>query len=228
MKKIIYYLFFTIMPISVFGIGGFGLQLGQGAFSVEESYPETGIPGVTLTNGAFNGSFALGGYAYVDLIPFVDIEFDFNAQGNTYDIEFQNAVGSMPKLKFAWVSGNTYTTVRKKVIGLSIPFLAGAQLHAGAGINTHSTVPIADVDMVKNLLGGDLTNSPESLDEALLAYLEDDNNLVSSTGFHVQTGFQFKLLMIDTFLVYRHTFAEMVVPNAKSFGTLNIRLGFGL
>ena len=228
MKKIICYLFFVIMPTSMFAIGGFGLQLGQGSFSVDQSSPDTGIPGVTLTNGAFDGSFAFGGYAYVDLIPFVDIEFDFNVQGNTYDIEFQNPIGSMPKLNFAWVSGNTYTTVRKKVIGLSIPFLAGAQLHAGAGINTHSTVPLADVDMVKDLLGGDLTSSPESLDGALLAYLEEDDNLVSSTGFHVQTGFQFKLLMIDTFLIYRQKFAEMVVPNAKSFGTLNMRLGFGL
>ena len=194
-----------------------------------ESGQHTNIDGVTLTNGAFDGSGVLGGYVYVDLIPFVDIEFDFNIQGNTYDIEFQNAFGEMPKINFGWISGNTYTTVRKKIVGLSIPFLAGAQLHGGLGINTHSTMPVADVSMVEELLGGNLLNAdPSSLDQALLDYLEDDDNRVDASGFHIQTGLQFKLLMIDTFLIYRHTFVDDVIPGANSFGTLNMRLGLGI
>ena len=229
MKNLISVLLISLVPSSIFAIGGFGLQLGQGSFSVDASSPDTNIPGVTLTNGAFDGSGVLGGYVYVDLIPFVDIEFDFNIQGNTYDIEFQNAFGEMPKINFAWVSGNTYTTVRKKIVGLSIPFLAGAQLHGGLGINTHSTMPVADVKTVERLLGGDLLNAdPSSLDQALLDYLEDDDNRVDDSGFHIQTGLQFKLLMIDTFLIYRHTFVDDVIPGASSFGTLNMRLGLGI
>jgi len=42
------------------------------------------------------------------------------------------------------------------------------------------------------------------------------------------TGLQFKLLMIDTFLIYRHTFVDDVIPGASSFGTLNMRLGLGI
>ena len=230
MKRLITCLLISLIPTSMFAIGGFGLQLGQGSFSVDASSPETGISGVTLTNGAFDGSGAFGGYVYVDLIPFVDVEFDFNIQGNTYNIDFNNNFGTpMPTLEFAWLSSNTYTTVRKKVVGLSIPFLAGAQLHAGAGMNTHKTVPVADVDMVTQLLGGDLSNAdPSSLDETLLDYLKDGDNLVDASGFHIQTGIQFKLLMIDTFLIYRHSFVEDVIPGSKSFGTLNMRLGFGL
>ena len=163
MKNLISVLLISLVPTSIFAIGGFGLQLGQGSFSVDASSPDTNIPGVTLMNGAFDGSGVLGGYAYIDLIPFVDIEFDFNIQGNTYDIEFQNAFGEMPKINFAWVSGNTYTTVRKKIVGLSIPFLAGAQLHGGLGINTHSTVPVADVTTVERLLDGDLLDIIEHL-----------------------------------------------------------------
>ena len=229
MKNLISVLLISLVPTSIFAIGGFGLQLGQGSFSVDASSPDTNIPGVTLTNGAFDGSGVLGGYVYVDLIPFVDIEFDFNIQGNTYDIEFQNAFGEMPKINFGWVSGNTYTTVRKKIVGLSIPFLAGAQFHGGLGINTHSTMPVADVKTVERLLGGDLLNAdPSSLDKALLNYLEDKENRDDASGFHIQTGLQFKLLMIDTFLIYRHTFADDVIPGASSFGTLNMRLGLGI
>ena len=229
MKKLITVFFISLIPTSMFAIGGFGLNLSQGSFSVDASYPKTDIPGVTLMNGAFDGSFGFGGYVYIDLIPFVDIEFEANGHGNLYDIEFQNAFGEMPSLEFAWVSANTYTTVRKKVVGLSIPFLAGAQLHAGAGYNTHKTVPVADIDMVTDLLGGDLLNAdPNNLADNLEKYLEDEENLLEAKGFHIQTGIQFKLLMIDTFLIYRHSFVEDVIPGSKSFGTLNMRLGFGL
>ena len=229
MKRLISILLISLIPSSIFAIGGLGLQVGQGSFSVDASSPETGIPGVTLTNGAFDGSFGIGGYVYIDLIPFVDVEFDLNVQLNTYDIEFQNAFGEMPKLAFGWLSGNNYMTLRKKVVGLSIPFLAGAQLHAGAGINAHSTMPIANVDMVTELLGGDLLNAdPSSLDETLLSYLEKEENRLASSGFHIQTGLQFELLMLDTFLIYRHSFVDKVVPGSSSFGTLNVRFGFGI
>ena len=88
MKRLITVFLISLIPTSIFAIGGLGLQLGQGSFSVDASSPETGILGVTLMNGAFDGSGAIGGYVYIDLIPFVDVEFDFNIQANTYDIEF--------------------------------------------------------------------------------------------------------------------------------------------
>lgn len=229
MKKLFLSLLIAFVPSSIFGIGGFGLQLGQGAFRVDASSPETGSSLVTLMNGAFDGSFGVGGYVYIDLIPFVDIEFEANAHGNLYDIEFQNAFGEMPPLEFAWASKNTYSTIRKKVIGLSIPFLAGAQLHAGGGFNTHKTVPVASVETVTNLLGGDLLNAdPSNLKNNLKNFLEDDENLVDAKGFHIQTGLQFKLLMVDTFLIYRHTFADKVIPGSSSFGKLSVRLGLGI
>ena len=114
----------------------------------------------------------LGGYVYIDLIPFIDVEFDFNMISNTYDIEFQNELGSMPPISFSWGSVNTYTTVRRKVAGLSIPFLAAAKAHAGLGVNSHTTLPVADVDMVKSLLNGNLEADPSDLDQALLGFLK--------------------------------------------------------
>ena len=81
---------------------------------------------------------------------------------------------------------------------------------------------------ITELLGGDLLNAaPNNLKDNLKNYLEDDDNIRKATGFHVQTGLQFKLLMLDTFLIYRHTFVDDVVPGSSSFGTLNMRLGFG-
>ena len=218
----------AVLPFnSASAIAGFGLQVGQGMFSVTESFPETGSPRIILKNGAFDGSSNFGGYLYVDAIPFIDLEVDFNFSGNTYDIDFMNVSGDMPTIPFAWASASTYVTVRKKIVGFSIPFLAATKVHAGGGVNTHMTTPIANVDMVTELIGDLLNADPSALDENLEDYLTNEDNYLESTGFHAQAGLQFKLLMIDTFVIYRYTIAKDVVPGSDGFGALNIRLGFG-
>ena len=228
-KAIIIGLILTILPFnSAFAIAGFGVQLGQNMFSVDASNPATGSEYITLTNGSFDGAFDAGAYFYLDVIPFIDLEIDLNVRGNSYDIDFQNAAGEMPTIQFGLVSTNTYYTARKKIVGLSIPFLAAAKLHAGGGINTHLTTPITDVDMVTELLGGDLLNaSPSSLNQNLEDYLTNKDNYVESSGVHIQAALQFKLLMFDTFLMYRYTIAEDVVPGSSGFGSVNVRLGMG-
>jgi hypothetical protein len=218
----------AVLPFnSAFALVGFGLQLGQGMFSVDESFPNTGSEYITLTNGAFDGSLNVGGYLYVDAIPFIDLEVDFNASFNGYDIDFQNVFGEMPTIPFGWASVNTYFTARKEIIGFSIPLLAATKVHAGGGINTHVTTPIATVDMVTELLGGSLTNDPSELEKNLEEYLTNEDNYLESTGIHVQAGLQFKILMLDSFLNYRYTIAKDVVPGSKGFGALNLRVGLG-
>ena len=107
----------VVLPFnSASAIAGFGLQLGQSMFSVAESSPKMDDPLIKLTNGAFDGSFNFGGYLYVDAIPFIDLEVDFNFSGNTYDIDFVNkSPVEMPTLPFGWVSASTYFTARKKI-----------------------------------------------------------------------------------------------------------------
>ncbi len=218
----------VLIPFTyIFGIGGLGLQVGQSIFSVAESMPPTEIDNVTLTNGSFDGAYSLGGYLYIDAIPFIDIEVDANIKGNTYDIKFKNLAGEIDPISFAWTSTDVFLTLRKKVFGLAIPFLAGAELHAGGGFNTHKTAPSPDVDMVTDLLDGDLANgNTGTLGDNLVTYLKD--HAIDATGFHIQTGLQFNVLFLDTFLFYRHTFAKDVVPEQDHFGSLNLRIGYGL
>ena len=59
----------------------------------------------------------------------------------------------------------------------------------------------------------------------LIDFLKD--NQVKTNGFHIQSGLQFKILMLDTFLFYRHTFAKDVIPGQDHFGSLNLRMGMG-
>ena len=82
-KALLIGIILTVLPFnSASALVGFGLQLGQGMFSVDESYPNTGSEYITLTNGAFDGSGNLGVYLYVDAIPFIDLEYDINFSFN--------------------------------------------------------------------------------------------------------------------------------------------------
>ena len=228
MKKIIQsFLSIFILSSQVFAIAGFGLQVGQSTFSVKESSPTISVPGVQLINGAFDNAYSVGGYFYIDAIPVVDLEVDFNIQGNKYDINFENALEvKMAPLNFAWGSTDVYFTVRKKIIGIGIPFLAKAKLFAGGGYNTHLSTPMANEEMITDLCDGNLEScNVTSLDKTLEEYMTDKDNYLSSSGFHIQGGLQFKLLMLDSFLFYRHVIIDDLIPGAKGFSSLNLRLG---
>jgi len=227
MKKILSLFTFLLFISQAYSIAGFGLQVGQSMFSVEENSPTMSNELLLLTNGAFENAFNIGGYLYLDVIPVVDIEVDFSAQANTYNIQFENASGSMDPLDFGWASTDLYFTVRKKLFGFKIPFIAKAKLFAGGGYNTHTTTPLASEDMITDLLGGDINNDVSNLDNSLEDYLSDSDNYLTSSGYHLQGGLQFKLFLLDTFVFYRQVFVEDVIPDAKGFGSMNLRIGMG-
>ena len=218
-----------IITSQVFAIAGFGISANQSLFNVDASTSD-----LTLTDGSKVGSFSsskysngygLGGYLYIDVIPFIDIDIEGNSIISRYDFSFANPVDTLKKqIITGALSG--YITAQKKLFKLSIPLLAKAKLTAGAGVNSHSSIPMIDQSMMESIMGGDDNLKSGTLDtDELIKYLKD--NKVSSTGFHIQTGVQFKLLMLDSFLYYRQVFADNVIPDAKGFGSLNLRLGMG-
>ena len=79
---------------------------------------------------------------------------------------------------------------------------------------------------MESIMGGEDNLASGTLDtDELIKYLKD--NKVPSSGFHIQSGVQFKVLMLDSFLYYRQVFADNMIPDAKGFGSLNLRLGMG-
>ena len=146
--------------------------------------------------------------------------------GQKYDFGFNNPTKIGP-YNFGWGSVSTYFTIRKSALGLGIPFLAKAKLFYGGGYNQHMVTPLMTIDLMEEMMGGDLAADPTNIsEEDLIKFL--DENKIESSGIHVQAGLQFKVLMLDSFLFYRHTFAKDLVPDADAFGSINLRLGFGI
>ena len=233
MKK----LFQFLLPVFIiysqaFAIAGFGVSANQSLFSIDKNtvplFPDTPSLG-EFTHHGMNNGYGLGGYLYIDAIPFVDIDIEGNFVASTYNFSFGNPLmeasgTTIDNMQFAWISGSGYLTVKRKLLQFKIPVLAKAKLSAGVGINSHSSIPMIDLKMLKAVVpDGDLTKELDS--DKLVDYLIE--NKISSTGFHIQTGLQFKVLMLDSFLYYRQVFADNVIPDAKGFGSLNLRLGMG-
>ena len=218
-----------IITSQVFAIAGFGISANQSLFNVDANTSD-----LTFTDGSKVGSFSsskysngygLGGYLYIDAIPFIDIDIEGNSIISKYDFSFANPVDTVKKqLITGSLSG--YITAQKKLFKLSIPLLAKAKLTAGVGINFNISPPVIDQTMLESIIptGSDVSNGTVDT-KALIEYIGDNKN--SSTGFHIQTGLQFKILMLDSFLYYRQVFADNVIPSAKGFGSLNLRLGMG-
>ena len=234
MKKIIQtFLPIFILSSQVFAIAGFGINLNQSMFSIDKSTspllidnPAGGDPlnVGSFTQNSFNNGYGVGGYLYIDAIPVVDIDIEGSIIGSLYDFSFANAVDTVNQ-QFGWANASGYITLQKKIFKLSIPLLAKAKLSAGIGINNHTSTPMINQNMLMSVIpGGDLENGTLDPDK-LITYLDDHK--ISAKGFHIQAGLQFKLLMLDSFLFYRQVIADNVIPGAKGFGSLNLRLGMG-
>jgi hypothetical protein len=187
---------------------------------------ETVVGTATMTTTEFSNPYVIGGYIYIDAIPFIDLEADINIVGQKYDFGFNNPIAIGP-YEFGWASSSAYLTIRKTAFKLGIPILAKAKLFYGGGYNQHMATPLMTIDLMEEMMGGDLGANPTDIsEEDLIEFL--DENKIESSGIHVQAGLQFKVLMLDSFLFYRHTFAKDLVPDADAFGSVNLRLGFGI
>ena len=228
MKKLNYLFFIIWLSLipwsSALGVVGFGVQGGQSIFTVASSI--SSVDGANLTISEFANPFSGGGYLYIDAIPVIDLEADFSVSFKKYTFDFENEEGVSGPYDFGWADFSIYLSAGKKIVGIGIPLLAKAKLFYGGGYNMHTVTPLMSMDLMESALGGDLTADPINLSEDdLIDFLKE--NQVKTSGFHIQSGLQFKILMLDTFLVYRHTFTKDVIPGQDHFGSLNLRMGLG-
>ena len=229
MKKLNYLFFIIWLSLipwsSALGTVGFGVQGGQSIFDASS---KSSKDGVDLTTSEFANPFSGGVYLYIDVIPFIDLEADISLSAKKYSFIFSPLTGynDIGPYEFGWVDFSVYLSAGKKIVGIGIPLLAKAKLFYGGGINMNTVTPVMDLDFMESALGGDLKADPIDLSkEVLIDFLKE--NKVKTSGFHIQSGLQFKILMLDTFLFYRHTFAKDVIPGQDHFGSLNLRMGMG-
>jgi hypothetical protein len=218
---------------SLYGFVGFGVTGGistinnsggvspiiiSGPSEIEESIGD-------FTNDGFKGATSLGGYLYVDALPFVDIDFEVGLEIAPYKFSIKNQLAeSQEDLPFVWASGYYYLTVQKKIIQVKVPLLAKAKLFGGLGVHNHTSTPMINQKMLESVMDGDIQNG--TLDESkMIDYL--DENKISNGGLHLQLGAQLKLFTFDTMLIYRYVFTDGITPDTNNFSNISLRFGLG-
>jgi len=223
-----------ILPSTVFGIIGFGLNIIQdgtklgGSVNVEGS----GLTAATVESFEMEAlPFGFGGYIFIDLAGWA-VEAEANGVLGEYNFSFINQLASLENVPFGWARVSTAITVKKNIVDFSIPLLAKTALSVGVGINTHSSTPRASVSMVMELLNidnpADLVDAeftPAALEDQLLTYLKD--NLEEASGIHAQLGLRFKVLIADAHLNFRYNIAENVYAGSDSFTEIQFKIGIG-
>ena len=229
MKKFLVVLTLAMLPSSAFAIIGFGIQAGQDMAKLDAlSHTEgEGLTAVTVNSFEMEANpVNFGGYAFVDLFGFA-LEAEGDIAAGAYQFEFENVLSTLGPVDFGWARVSYAVTMKKNIMDLSIPFLAKTALNAGAGFGGHVSTPRASVDMVKELLGDDLTNVDalnEGLEDKLGDYLVD--NMIEASGLHVQAGLRFKVLVLDTHLNLRYNIAENVYDGSAGFAQVMFKMGF--
>ena len=228
MKKFLVVLTLAMLPSSAFAIIGFGIQAGQDMAKLDAlSHTEgEGLTAVTVNSFEMEANpVNFGGYAFVDLFGFA-LEAEGDIAAGAYQFEFENVLSTLGPVDFGWARVSYAVTMKKNIMDLSIPFLAKTALNAGAGFGGHVSTPRASVDMVKELLGDDLTNVDalnEGLEDKLGDYLVD--NMIEASGLHVQAGLRFKVLVLDTHLNLRYNIAENVYDGSAGFTQVMFKMG---
>ena len=231
MKRV---LILMMMASSLYGFVGLGLTGGTNSISHSAGISPllVGVDEVdvgSFSHDGFENAASIGGYLYVDALPIVDLDIELSVKVAPYYFSFNQDLGtsSQDSLAFVWASSSFYMTIQKDLLKTSIPFLAKMRMFAGAGINNHSSTPMVNQEMLETVMGGGEELENGTFDsQKIIDYLNE--NKIKTGGFHIQLGAQFKLLIFDSMLIYRHVFTDGLTPDTKGFSNLNFRFGYGL
>ena len=235
MKKIIQtFLPIFILSSQVFAIAGFG---AYGDFDLLK-YPD-GSSGDISTYGVeykgFDNAKGFGFLFYIDAIPVVDLEADIEFVGNLYEYTPYLLGVAQTSQELPWGRVSTYLTIRKEILGFSIPLLAKAQLYGGLGFNKHKVIPIMTEKVIKEAFNADdLATALDSFgtdadpDQAATDLAKSMlDNVEDVSGFHLQAGVRGKLLMFNAFVNARYTIAD-VIPDKSGYPSLWVGLAIGI
>lgn len=198
---------------------GFGLNAGQDAYSFDSAeYTDLFFAGsgITLSRTPMDSPIGGGVYLFIDLFPFIDLEAGANLFLNTFDVSIENPISGQLGYseQLGWVRAAGYLTIQRKLF--KVPMF---NIFAGAGLAFHATIPILDQDFVEEFL----------VDETATLKVDDlANEVLESTGFHIEVGARFKPLLIPFAInvKFRQSFVKDIVPDASSFSTITVGFGF--
>ena len=230
----------------VLPLGGIGISAIGNIHTI--NHPENDIEGrVSLSVKSDNLQYGANWFIYLD-IPLSDFSVEYSRESKVqwlsselnweeqFGEDYTEAPGGT-----ATISGDIptniksqYFTLRKEIVGLSIPFLAKAALHLGGGYNVHNSL-IPNIDILEDLFN---VSNPEGVYSELASDwdlgindLGDiwDQHSKESNGVHIQASIQGSILMLNLFANAKYTFIlEDNDSKIESFPGVSIGIAYGI
>ena len=225
----------------VFPLGGIGIS-GLSNAHTFNSEPE--VEGdFTISSESDGLENGVNFFIYFDALPKgLAIEYNTEIKAQPIIAKIENNYSDSQGGKMSSFRVSQYFTLRKNILGLSIPLLAKASLYLGGGINQHNSV-IPSIGLMKDIFKDELSDSSNGIDDFDFNWIygyDDDastfdfddvvngfkDHAVKTTGLHIQAGLQGKLLTLNAFINARYTFINS--DEMESFPGFTVGLAYGL
>ena len=227
------YLFILILLISyILPLGGIGLSGIRNSISIDNSESEGALVLDFKSNSSSENGVNI--FIYFDALP-KDLAIEYNRE-----IKFQPLTTTITydaldpiNVELSTFRISDYLTIRKEVVGLSIPILAKAALYVGGGLNQHKSV-IPSITLLKDIYN---VNEIDSLYDAAANQEQPHASAIfeklaknppKSNGLHIQAGIQGKILIFNLFANARYTFIINDDGNSiENFPGITVGMAYG-
>ncbi|HOS65663.1 MAG TPA: hypothetical protein PK251_13030 [Candidatus Latescibacteria bacterium] len=185
-------------------IAGFGIHAGKDFVSISEGSfdrakfeaagTRLGLTGVnwanwnsvTLTRKEISSPWLIGVHAYIDAIPYIDLEVSVDGAISQYRVDYRStlnpAVNESKDVYFGRVGA--YGTVRRDIVKFP-PVVPIAALYFGGGLSYNFIAPVAGPDLIVNAYG---TDNPTTRQPDIAKLVEREGTF----GWHGLVGFRIK------------------------------------
>ncbi len=216
-----------IFPLG--GIGFSGIANIYDTGTITERDADNAIVLTSISDGFENG---LNFFIYFDALP-QGLAIEYNKEMRVQLLNTTLNYNDLGAIEGEMGSYRTsdYLTLKKEVLGLSIPFLAKASIYLGGGINQHNSI-VPSISLLMDIADAidfeDLYTGFDFEEISLMDSMEEIKGYsIETTGLHIQAGLQAKLLMLNTFVSARYTFI-MDSDEMESFPGLTIGIAYGI
>ena len=209
-------LFIAINVTSLYAIlGGIGLNFAQDSFTLDgKTISDSPVGAIIRTD--MSEPVGLGGFAYLTLIPFVDIEAGINLTGATYQYSYTNEItNTNDSLELGLAKLTWHLSAQRPL--LKLPMI---RMYAGAGVNGSTYTKIVSENLVSGL-DDDCFNDEDCMKEELAG---------DATGMHLEAGARFKppILPFSLNINARYNFVKDIAPDKDGFLTISVGAAFAI
>ena len=210
-------LFMAINVTSLYAIlGGVGINFAQDSFTLDaETFSDEALSLVPITRTEISAPMGVGGFAYLTVIPFIDLEAGASLTFSTYEYSFTDPVDGEKNLELGLGKFTWHVSAQRPL--LKLPMI---RMYAGAGVNGSTYTKIVSEDLVKDL-SSDCFNDEDCMKEELAG---------DATGMHLEAGARFKppILPFSLNINARYNLVKDIAPDSDGFLTISVGAAFAI